>query len=358
MNKKLAILNHNLGSGGAEKLIYDMSIELQKRNIEFSVILLTKINDIYGEKLLEKGIEVIYLSNKWDIYSPKNIFRLKKILKKYEVIYVNTYAVQLWTAFVSLLMNNNKKYILTEHSTTNRRRGKIYFQYLDKWMYSRYTTIISITNKVQNELKAWIGSTGNHQVIENGIDIEKYKNIKSKKRIEFGLKDEDKLICQVARFDKLKAHETTIEALKILPEDYKVIFLGEGYRYKEISEMVKEYKLEKRVYFLGYRLDAAEIIKMCDVSILTSKYEGLPISAIEGMYLNPFIGSDVAGIRELVQNYGEMFKYKDFVELSKKIKELLNNKVLYNEKVKSCKKRAEEFDIKNTVDKYLKVFNI
>ncbi len=33
MNKRLAIVNHNLGSGGAEKLIYDMALELKERKI-------------------------------------------------------------------------------------------------------------------------------------------------------------------------------------------------------------------------------------------------------------------------------------------------------------------------------------
>ena len=63
--KRLAIVNHNLGSGGAEKLIYDMAIELQKREIDFSVILLTSVNCIYGKRLLEKGIDVIYLSDRY-----------------------------------------------------------------------------------------------------------------------------------------------------------------------------------------------------------------------------------------------------------------------------------------------------
>ena len=90
MNKRLAIVNHNLGSGGAEKLIYDMALELKDMNIKFSIILLTSVNDIYGKKLQEVGIDVIYLSDKWDIYSPKNILRLRKILKNYDIIHTHT----------------------------------------------------------------------------------------------------------------------------------------------------------------------------------------------------------------------------------------------------------------------------
>ena len=56
--KRLAIVNHNLGSGGAEKLIYDMAIELQKREIDFSVILLTSVNCIYGKRVID-GIYIV-----------------------------------------------------------------------------------------------------------------------------------------------------------------------------------------------------------------------------------------------------------------------------------------------------------
>ncbi|MGL4672490.1 glycosyltransferase, partial [Cetobacterium sp.] len=134
MTKKIAIVNHNLGAGGAEKLIYDMSLELKDRGVNFSVILLTSVNDIYGKKLIEKGVDVKYLSDKFDVYSPKNIFRLKVALKDYDIIHTHTFTDKLWTSFASLFLKKDKKYITTEHNTSNRRRNKYYFKILDKWI--------------------------------------------------------------------------------------------------------------------------------------------------------------------------------------------------------------------------------
>lgn len=351
---KIAIVNHNLGSGGAEKLIYDMALELKEKEIDFSIILLTSIGDIYGKKLLENRIDVKYLSNKEDIYNPKNIYRLKKVLKNYDIIHTHTYPAQLWTAFASLFLSKNKKYILTEHSTNNRRRAKFYFRYIDRWVYSRYVTIVSITDKVQNELRKWIKIKLNYRVIENGINIEKYLNAKKGNRTEFGLTENDKLICQIARFIPLKKHEITIKALKLLPENYKVIFLGEGLTREKIQKLVEKYELSKRVKFLGYRDDVAEIIKMCDISVLTSEYEGLPISAIESMCLLPFVGSDVAGINDLLQGDEEMlFEYGSPNELTKKIKKIIENRDIYLKVKKKSYEIAINFNIKNTVNSYL-----
>ncbi|WP_407537332.1 glycosyltransferase [Cetobacterium somerae] len=209
MNKRLAIVNHNLGSGGAEKLIHDMALELKDMNIEFSIILLTNVNDIYGKKLQEVGIDVIYLSNKWDIYSPKNIFKLKKILKHYDIIHTHTYTAQLWTAFSSLFLGKKKKYITTEHSTSNRRREKFYFKYLDGWMYSRYNKIISITDATQINLKKWLNNKNpeKHLVINNGINLKKYYSTTpiNRKEINQNLKEEDILICMIGRFSEQKS---------------------------------------------------------------------------------------------------------------------------------------------------------
>lgn len=353
---KIAIVNHNLGSGGAEKLIYDMALEFRIKKIDFSVILLTSVGDIYGRKLIEEGIDVRFLSDEYDVYSPRNIYRLIKELKKYDIVHVHTYLSQLWVACASIFLSKTKKYILTEHSTSNRRRDKKCFKILDRWMYSRYSIIVSISDKVQEELQKWIKKDFNYKIIKNGINIEKYLNAVPKKRSEFNLKDEDKIICQVARFIPLKNQETTVEALKLLSENYKLIFLGEGETQENIKKLVQRYKLEERVKFLGYRSDVPEIIKMCDISVLTSEYEGLPISAIEAMCLNPFIGSNVPGIKDLIAGYGELFEYKNFRELSEKIEKIMNDSKLLNQLKDQCSKKAIEFDIKNTVAEYLKCY--
>lgn len=353
--KKLAIVNHNLGSGGAEKLIYDIALELQKRDVDFSVILLSSKNCIYGKKLLENGIDVIYLSHKWDIYSPKNIFRLLKVLKGYDVIHTHIYSAQLWTAFVSLFLSD-KRYITTEHSTNNNRRGKKIFRYLDRWMYSRYDEIVSITSGTEKALKEWIGNYKNASIIQNGIQTKYYFGTQPLKREELGYKDEDILLCQIARLNRVKKHETTLRALKELPSRYKVLFLGEGEEKESLENLAKELGVDKRANFLGYRSDVPSILKMVDISLLTSEYEGLPISSLESMLLTPFIGSDVPGISDLVKDSGLLFDFDNHIDLKNKILELGENKNFY-EKIKgSCHEKAKLFSIENTVDRYIEVY--
>ena len=348
-------MNHNLGSGGAEKLIYDMALELQKMGKNFSIILLTSVNCMYGKRLLEKGIDVIYLSDKWDIYSPKNIYRLIKVLKNYDVIHTHIYSAQLWTAFSSYFLKN-KRYITTEHNTNNNRRGKDIFRVLDRWMYSRYNTVVSITTETEAALKEWIGLVKDYRVVENGIDINRHLDAKPLKRNEFGFTQSDILICQIGRLNDVKNQEVSISTLKKLPNQYKLLLLGEGDRKKFLEYLALELGVEDRVYFLGYRDDIPNLLKMVDLSILTSHYEGLPISAIESMLLTPFIGSNVPGIKELVADAGISFELDNKIELRDKILDLMNNKTLYQKIKKSCYEKAKAFSIENTLKKYLKIY--
>lgn len=356
MNKRLAIVNHNLGSGGAEKLIYDLALELKKKKIDFSIILLTEVNCIYGKELKKNGVDVIYLSDKWDIYNPINILRLRKILKDYDVIHCHIYWAQLWCACSKIFLGKNKKFVTTEHSVKNNRREKKILKFLDKWMYSKYDEIISISTETEKSLKKWIGNYKNSEIIENGINVKKYLNAKKISRENLNLKEEDIVICQVARFNEIKNHETTIKALKELPDKYKVLFLGEGEGLEKIKYLAEKLNINNRVRFLGYRKDVENILQTSDISILTSDYEGMPISALESMVINPFIGSDVPGIRDLIEGIGILFKVKDHRDLKDKILNLMSNEKNYKEIKNKCQKKALNYDIEKVTLKYIKVY--
>ena len=93
----------------------------------------------------------------------------------------------------------------------------------------------------------------------------------------------------------VKNHETSFKALKELPQKYKLILLGEGERKDKLLRLAGQLGISDRVYFLGYRDDVYGVLKAMDISLLTSQYEGLPISCLESMLLVPFIGSRCTG---------------------------------------------------------------
>lgn len=357
---KIALVCNNLSSGGAEKLVYDMAIEIKKKNISVDVILTTKFLGVYDKDLNEKGINIIYLNkgNENTIYKFSNIFKLVKVLKKYDVVHIHVFPVQLWGAIASIFLPKKIKFITTEHSTNNRRRNIRIFKIIDRIMYSNYNNIIAITYKVEKNLREWIGNDFNIDIIENGIDLKRFSCAENK---EFNFfedfdKNKEKILIMVSRFVPAKNQNTLISSLKYL-SNTRLLLVGEGELIGKSKELVNRLNLEKRVKFLGFRKDIPELLKYADLIVQSSNWEGLSLSMIEAMASGtPLIGSRVEGIIDLIEKKELLFENGNEKELAEKIKTLLENKELYKNMSNYLKEKSKNYSIEKMIEKYLKIY--
>lgn len=112
-------------------------------------------------------------------------------------------------------------------------------------------------------------------------------------------------IVMVARFAPPKNHLSLLRALKAVltkkPAPVRIQMVGDGPMRRSVEEEALRLGLGDHVEFLGVRQDIAEILAQAHLFVLTSDWEGLPISIIEGMRAGlPVIASRVGGISELV----------------------------------------------------------
>ena len=88
----------------------------------------------------------------------------------------------------------------------------------------------------------------------------------------------------VGRIKKKKNHYFLIkifnEILK-LHKDSILLLVGEGKLRPKIQELVKEYKIEDNVRFLGIRRDTDRLYSAMDIFLLPSLYEGFPVTLLE-----------------------------------------------------------------------------
>ncbi|MGL5903373.1 MAG: glycosyltransferase, partial [Cetobacterium sp.] len=279
----------------------------------------------------------------------------------YDVIHTHIYSAQLWTAFSSYFLPA-KRYITTEHNTNNNRRGKSIFRYLDRWMYSRYDEIVSIGQATQKNLIDWLGikKIENYRIITNAIKLEKFYSIKGidKSFLNENFKVDDILISMVGRFSQQKDHNTLLEALSYLPPNIKLLLLGSGEN-KEAMKKCEELFLSDRVYFLGYCSNASEIVKSCKINILSSNWEGFGLAALESMAMGvPTIGSDVSGLKEVLENGGLIFKKGDAFQLSNLIKKLISNNSFYIEVSNRCILKSKEYSFEKMFNSYLEIYGV
>lgn len=364
--KVLHIIN-NLGSGGAEKLLEDLIPLMNKmENVEVDILLLTDEKNVFHDSLINKGVKVDVIKYR-NMYDIRNVFEIKKYIVDggYDIVHSHIFPTQYWVAFSRLFIGNKKvKFITTEHSTHNRRREKFYFRPIDKLIYSQYDTIISITEKTRDNLIDWIDpkhkKIDKHVVIENGVDIAKIKAALPYKKNELinGITENTKLICMVGRFSEAKDQPTLIRAVSRLPEDIHLVLVGEGPLKKENEELAEELDMSDRVHFLGFREDIPRILKTVDIVVLSSYWEGLSLSSIEGMASGkPFLASKVAGLEEVVGNIGLLFNQGDIDSLANLIKELFDDPSLYASIVNRCILKANEYSIEDVIANIINNYN-
>lgn len=363
--KILHIIN-NLGSGGAEKLLQELIPIMNKmENIEVNILLLTDQNNVFYDSLINKGVKIDIIKYR-NIYSIRNIFEIKKYIVNgyYDIVHSHIFPTQYWVAFSRFLIRSKEvKFITTEHNTYNRRRDKFYFRYIDKIIYSQYDTIISITGKTMENLINWIDSKQKnkkkHIVIENGIDLQNIKiaSCYNKNQLVEDFSEDDKLICMIGRFSEQKDQSTLIRVLSTLSKNIHLILVGEGPLLEENKNLSNELGISDRVHFLGFRQDIPRILKTVDIVVLSSHWEGFGLSALEGMAAEkPVIASNVDGLREIVENFGIIFK--DETDLKTHIEKLISDKLYYEKISKLCLQRSEHFNIEKNVISLINTYTL
>ena len=165
------------------------------------------------------------------------------------------------------------------------------------------------------------------------------------------------LITMVASLSEAKDQDTIIRALSELPEKYRVQLVGDGPRRAELETLAASMQLKERVDFLGIRSDIPQILVNSDINVMSSHWEGLSLSSIEGMSCGrPFIASDVDGLREVVKGHGVLFPHEDHQQLAKEIIRLTEDKEYADRIVRQCQAKAAEYDISVMAEKYNEVY--
>ncbi|WP_052344200.1 glycosyltransferase [Bacillus ndiopicus] len=343
-----------LGSGGAEKMLVDIIREMQEQNIYCEVVVLTKKDNFFGVEMERLNIP-LYYSDSPKVYSLKNIQFLRQIIKakEYDCIHTHLFAAQFFTPIAKILTKNTSILVTTEHSTHNKRRDKKVFYTLDKWMYKQYQGIIAITEGTKENLTKYLPDTEcKTKVITNGIDINIYENASAIKKedIDNSIKENDKIILMVAAMREQKDHETLIRASKLLPADYRVVFVGDGERSNEVKKYAKNFG-SSSIVFLGRRSDIPNIMKASDVFVLSSKWEGFGLVIVEAAATGlPTVASNVEGLREVTLSVGgQVFTSFDEYDLAEKISVAVN--------VKNKEIDVSKYTIQKTVEEYLKLYN-
>ena len=168
-------------------------------------------------------------------------------------------------------------------------------------------------------------------------------------------------IIMVARLEFQKDHETLFRALAgLLDREWTLELVGDGPREEQMRALAGQLGIGGRVQFSGLCSDVAQRLARAQIYALISNYEGFPISILEGMRAGlPVIASDVAGVRESVQDgrTGLVVPPRDAAATRAGLEKLLSSSALRRQMGEAGRKRFEErFTLDKMVDATLAVY--
>ncbi len=249
------------------------------------------------------------------------------------------------------------KLIFTEHNTENTRLNNPRFRQIEKVIYKYYQKIVCITPEVKKVLRTKLAIEDKKLiVVQNGININNIKVSSVADRKLLGFSRKDKLLIMVAGFRLQKDQDTVIKTLKELPDEYKLLLVGDGERRVILENLINELNLKDRVILLGVRSDVYSLLKMCDIAILSSHWEGFGLAAAEAMACGiPALASNVDGLAQVVENGGVLFEKGNVEDLKSKILKL-NDSLYYDEVGKKGILKSQQYDIQVMVKKLLDIY--
>jgi glycosyltransferase involved in cell wall biosynthesis len=238
-------------------------------------------------------------------YDPRAIFRLaasaKRNFASADIVHAHLFPTSLYVALLNFAGVLPQQCIFTEHSTNNRRRDFWWARLLDRWIYSRFTRVVAISDGVRDALlDAHPQLKGKVSIVRNGIKLHS-------EMPERDIGNGRVRLVSAGRLKNVKNYPVALKAVSSLTEhDIEYSILGGGPMRPELEAMIEELGLGENVKLAGHVGDVRAHLEAADIFLMPSKWEGFGLAAVEAMNAGlPLVVSDVPGLREVVGEDGE-----------------------------------------------------
>lgn len=296
--QNILFLTRTMGIGGTENVVLQLCEILQS---QVNKIVVCSCGGINVEKLENAGIKHYVISDITEKKPLLMIYIYKKIRKiiEYENITIIHSHHRMASLYASLLFNKNIIKIATAHNTFNSKVR------LTKLAYNK-THIVAVGQTVEKNLVNFFGIPKQRVTVIHNAVKPFNKEINWVSELIKAKEQGYLLIGNVGRLSKQKGMEYFIEAAKKVSKEYskvKFYIIGDGEDAEKLHILANDMLQKGILVFLGYRSDIQNIISQMDFIVLSSLWEGLPLTPIEAFSVGKLvIGTAVDGTVEIIRD--------------------------------------------------------
>lgn len=266
----------SLHAGGAERVAVNFA-NLLTDEIDASFICSTREEGILKSSI-NKNVNYLFLDKKitLDIAAIK---KLNRYVKTNKIDIVHAHSSSFFLASIIKLLNKNLKIVWHDHygnsEFLNKRKSGI-LKFCSKYFSHVFCVNKNLVDWAKQYLKTSDISYLPNFAVKNEINAETEL---------LGL-DGKRIVC-LANLRPQKDHFTLLKAFHEVVKkhpDWTLHCIGKDFEddySNSVKKMIKSLKLSNNVYLYGSKPDVSNILKQCDIGVLSSRSEGLPIALLE-----------------------------------------------------------------------------
>jgi glycosyltransferase involved in cell wall biosynthesis len=351
--------------GGAERVATNLLRTTDPEQFDARAI---SLRGPYGtdleEILAQDGIPVWYMGKERG-FDPLVLARVTRTMEHFRPQVIHTHIFALRYAFPYMLWRRIPAMVHTVHNLAERE-----VEWHERWVhrlaFRRGVLPVAIAREVAESIRRVYG-IADFPLIPNGIPVDTFRAPsidRERWRNKEGFAPTDVLFVCVAGLRVQKNPALLLEAFhRGAASDSRahLLFVGEGggSLESELERQICALGLQERVQLLGLRSDIPEILNAADVFVLSSDYEGNPLSVMEAMAAGkPTICTAVGGVPELVEGgCGLLVPPRDAQALSKAMSYMLESPQVRQSMGEASARRAvERFDLRVMTEAYEELY--
>jgi glycosyltransferase involved in cell wall biosynthesis len=349
------------GAGGAEILVRDLAIELQGRNVEVGIAFISRAVELkaspkfeagYQQLLKDASVQTFDLGHDCRRNPLMGALRLNAILRRFrpDILHVHLeygllYRLLLWPRKITTVYT---------HHIDHFRRGKATFRILSLTV----DHVVAISRQAESLLRSVAGVRVTR--IMNAARF-RIQDSSGPAEARFGVQ-----VLSVGGLHPQKNYQRLIRIvaglLKQRPQlSGRVRFLiaGDGPERPLLERQIAQLGLGPVISLLGTRSDVHDLMGRSDLLLMTSDYEGLPITLLEALHAGlPIVATDVGGVSEVVDHgeNGLLAPAADERALADHIFRLIDEPELRTGFGQRSLQMAQQFSIEESAERHLTLY--
>jgi glycosyltransferase involved in cell wall biosynthesis len=212
-----------------------------------------------------------------------------------------------WYARVPVIIHTIHGYGITPAQPPLLRRILILLERMTGWITTHWIAVAQAD--IEKGIEWRLFDRRQVSIVRPGIDPHPFQTgideiTRDALRIEFGVGPDEYLVGTVACLKPQKAPEDFVAVAKQVCEaipNARFALIGDGDLRPKIESLIEVNGLQKRLYLAGWRRDISTVMKIFDVFLLTSHWEGLPRVLLEARTIGlPVVATRVGGVEEVI----------------------------------------------------------